>query len=89
MVNSIDLTRMFRGCFKIENIEFLKNWNVRKCKNFSEMFYGCNGLKDITPLKDWNIIKGEYFCQMFGNCYSIEKRYEFPNAWGKKYDDLF
>lgn len=42
--NLEDVSYLFRYCYKLTSVSFLKNFNTSKINNFSYMFYYCNAL---------------------------------------------
>ena len=62
-----DLSGMFNGCNNIKNFNFLKNWNVSRCKNFECLFSYCN-FTDVNFLSNWNVKNATDLGGMFYGC---------------------
>ena len=65
-----DLSYMFCGCDKINDFNFVKKWDVSKCKNFEGVFGGC-GFNNLDFLSNWNLINAINLEDMFRNCINL------------------
>jgi hypothetical protein len=66
----IDLSFMFYECHLIKDFNFVKNWNVSKCKYFSGIFFCCN-FKNLDFLSNWNLKNAIDLSNMFDNILRI------------------
>ena len=62
-----DLSCMFCCCSKIKDFNFVKNWNVSKCKNFTGMFKCCN-FTNLDFLSKWDLSNATSLSLMFEFC---------------------
>ena len=65
-----DLSYMFCGCDKIKDFNFVKKWDVSKCKNFESMFFDCR-FNNLDFLSNWNLINAINLEDMFRNCINL------------------
>ena len=68
--NFTSLSHMFTGCANIKNFNFLKNWDVSKCTDFSGLFFGCSITK-LDFLEKWDVGKATTFLDMFKYCVNL------------------
>ena len=66
----VDLSYMFYGCDKINDFNFVKKWDVSKCKNFESMFRCCR-FNNLDFLSNWNLINAINLEDMFRNCINL------------------
>ena len=64
------LSYMFYGCDKINDFNFVKKWDVSKCKNFESMFRCCR-FNNLDFLSNWNLINAIHLEDMFKNCINL------------------
>ena len=67
-----DLSYMFCGCDKIKDFNFVKKWDVSKCKNFESMFFDCR-FNNLDFLSNWNLINAINLKDMFRNCINLNE----------------
>ena len=65
-----DLSYMFCGCDKINDFNFVKKWDVSKCKNFESMFSYCR-FNNLDFLSNWNLINAINLKHMFRYCINL------------------
>ena len=65
-----DLSYMFCGCDKINDFNFVKKWDVSKCKNFESMFRCCR-FNNLDFLSNWNLINAINLKHMFRYCINL------------------
>ena len=65
-----DLSYMFCGCSEIKDFNFVKKWDVSKCKNFESMFFDCR-FNNLDFLSNWNLINAINLEDMFRNCINL------------------
>lgn len=77
--NITDMTNMFTGCSKLQEIPFEINGNPNVEQYLNYMFNSCNYLTCVPKI---NHIKPYSLTQMFANCYSIREIPEdFCDTW--------
>ena len=69
----INMSYMFCGCEKLNELDFFSEINVSEVKDFSYMFNKCNSLKAINEPLNFNIAKAEKLNCMFNECQLLEK----------------
>ena len=62
-----NLDGLFQGCYLLQDISALANWDVSKVKNMNYLFAECASLKDITALSSWDTSKVKDMSCMFYN----------------------
>ena len=87
VMNATYLNGLFAE-FNISNLNFLQNWNVSKCKDFSFMFESCEKLKDLKPIQNWDVSKGQYFYNMFDGCHLLSDLQPIEN-WDISNGEIF
>ena len=65
-----DLSYMFCGCSEIKDFNFVKKWDVSKCKNFESMFRCCR-FNNLDFLSNWNLINAINLEDMFRYCINL------------------
>ena len=65
-----DLSYIFCGCSEIKDFNFVKKWDVSKCKNFESMFFDCR-FNNLDFLSNWNLINAINLEDMFRNCINL------------------
>ena len=62
----IDMSYLFKGCFELKSIPYLKTENVT---SMSGMFYGCMKLKEVPYMDTSNVVDTS---EMFLNCCALK-----------------
>ena len=65
-----DLSYIFCGCSEIKDFNFVKKWDVSKCKNFKSMFKDCR-FNNLDFLSNWNLINAINLKHMFRYCINL------------------
>ena len=65
-----DLSYIFCGCSEIKDFNFVKKWDVSKCKNFESMFFDCR-FNNLDFLSNWNLINAINLKHMFRYCINL------------------
>lgn len=68
--NVSDMTRLFRGCHKLETID-VSSFDTRNVKQMEYMFYGCSSLTTIYCGTHWTTDNVTSSSNMFNNCTSL------------------
>lgn len=55
----------------LENLNFLRNWDLSKVSNINGAFAGCSSLYDISALKGKQFPLVREFNQVFASCNSL------------------
>jgi surface protein len=63
-----NMSEMFSGCDRIEDLRPVKDWDVSKVSNMGHIFSGCSSLADISSLSKWNVGKVRDMSHMFCGC---------------------
>ena len=72
--NVTNMSNLFSGCYDLENLDGLKNWNTSKVTDMSYMFWGCKNLKSLVGLENWNTSNVTDMNSMFCRCFFDEFR---------------
>jgi len=78
----IDLSYMFYGCHLIKDFNFIKNWDISKCKYFKGIFSFCS-FKNLDFLLNWNLKNAITLENMFYGCIYLNDIKDIKN-WDVK-----
>lgn len=67
-----NLDGLFHGCYLLQDISPLANWDVSKVKNMNYLFAECASLKDISALSSWNVSNVTSMEFMFTDCRELQ-----------------
>ena len=68
MGNVLAASAMFAGCTSLENINCLKNWNIKGEIDVTGMFADCTKIKNVDVLVNWDLTNAKETSEMFYGC---------------------
>ena len=78
-----DMSRIFRKCENLTEIEGLEKWDTSNVENVSYIFSRCKALKKIVGLGRWNTSKVTNMSGMFNECNALTELPDISN-WDTK-----
>ena len=63
---------VFSGCWNVEKITGIKNWQFRHTNSSTSMFANCYNLKELD-VSGWDISNSTNLSSCFANCYNLRK----------------
>ena len=61
---------MFLGCYSLEYITGIENWDFQLTNSLGSMFSGCQSLRELD-VSGWNVSTVTSFASMFANCWNL------------------
>ena len=63
---------MFVGCYSLERITGIANWQFKLTNSLGSFFSGCRSLKEVD-VSGWDVSTVTSLASMFQNCYSLKE----------------
>lgn len=63
---------LFSGCYSLEKITGISNWNFQLANGLNSMFANCYSLKTLD-VSNWNVSTTTSLASIFAYCYSLEE----------------